>query len=494
MSRYEPGDVQHVVAAWPPDRGHLGIGTRLPVSGEDTLAGRVRASLRPTRVDDWSDVSGEVATEVRRLGVRASVACPIVVAGELWGVMIVDSRTAPLPEGTESRLERFTELVATAVANSEARVELHRLAEEQAALRRVATLVARESAPADLLEAVAFEVGRLLDASLARVLRYEPDGTGTIVAAWGELALHPTGTVLPLEGDGVAARVLRTGRSARMDGYETAEGTIATTLRELGVRSSVGAPIVAEDRLWGVVVASSTHDTLLPLDGETRIAEFTELVATAIANASGREALAASRARVVAAADEARRRVERNLHDGAQQQLIGLALQLRIAVARLPPGQDALAAQLNELLASVNGVHTELQEISRGLHPAVLSTAGLEPALGALARRSPVPVELEVSTTARFPEPIEVAAYYVASEALANAAKHGQATGVTVQLCERDGRVELEIRDDGVGGADPANGSGLIGLRDRVEAVDGTIEVTSPHGAGTTLLARLPTR
>jgi signal transduction histidine kinase len=494
MSRYQPGDVQEVVAAWPPDREPLGIGTRLPVGGEDTLAGRVRASGRPARVDDWDSVTGEVAGEVRRLGVRASVACPIVVASELWGLMIVDSRTAPLPEGTEARLERFTALVATAVANSEARAQLRRLAEEQAALRRVATLVARESAPADLLGAVAAELGALLDASLARVLRYEPDGTATVVAAWGTPQLYPLGGVLALDGDGVAARVLRSGCSARMDGYEGAGGEIARTLLELGVRSSVGAPIVAEDRLWGVVVVSSSGDTLLPLDGETRIAEFTELVATAIANASAREALAASRARVVAAADEARRRIERNLHDGAQQQLIGLALQLRIAGARLPPGQEALREQLGDMLDSVNGVHTELQEISRGLHPAVLSTAGLEPALGALARRSPVPVELDVTTVERFPEPVEVTAYYVASEALANAAKHGRASGVRIALSRLDGCVALEISDDGVGGADPANGSGLIGLRDRVEAVGGTIDVTSPRGEGTTLLARLPTR
>jgi signal transduction histidine kinase len=326
------------------------------------------------------------------------------------------------------------------------------------------------------------------------VLRYEPDGSATVVAAWGEPALHPTGTQLSLDGDGVAARVLRTGRSARMDSYEASEGSIAAVLRALGVRSSVGAPIVAEDRLWGVVVASSTNEALLPRDGEMRVAQFTELVATAIANASGREALAASRARVVAAADEARRRIERNLHDGAQQQLIGLALQLRIAMSQLPPGNDALAERLSGVLDSVTGVHAELQEISRGLHPAVLSTAGLEPALGALARRSPVPVALNAGTTARFDEPVEVAAYYVASEALANAAKHGQATCVWIDLSERDSYVELAIRDDGVGGADPANGSGLIGLRDRVEAVGATIDVTSPRGEGTTLRARLPTR
>jgi hypothetical protein len=187
------------------------------------------------------------------------------------------------------------------------------------------------------------------------------------------------------------------------------------------------------------VIAATTREVRLPRDGETRIAEFTELVATAIANASGREALTASRARVVVAADEARRRIERNLHDGAQQQLIGLALQLRIAATRLPPGNDELRAQLTEMLGSVAGVHTELQEISRGLHPAVLYTAGLEPALGALARRSPVPVELQVETLERFPEPVEVAAYYVASEALANAAKHGQAESVTIGLSERAG-------------------------------------------------------
>jgi signal transduction histidine kinase len=215
-------------------------------------------------------------------------------------------------------------------------------------------------------------------------------------------------------------------------------------------------------------------------------------LATAIANAESRAALAASRARIVAAADEARRQIEHDLHDGTQQQLVSLGLELRAAQAIEPPGVDELKAQLARTERGLSAVLEELREISRGIHPAILSKGGLEQALRALARRSAVPVELDLRSVRRLPEPVEVGAYYVASEALTNAAKHAHASVVHVELEARDAIVLLVIRDDGVGGADPGQGSGLVGLRDRIEALGGTLEIASPAGSGTTLRIKIP--
>jgi signal transduction histidine kinase len=385
-------------------------------------------------------------------------------------------------------------LAAITAERRRAGTEVRRLAEEQAALRRVATLVARGSPAPALFAAVAEEVGRVLDADLANVLRYDADDAATVVAGWSERGAHvPVTTRLMLDGDSVAARVRESGRAARMDTYTDARGAHAARLRDLGVRSAVGAPIVVGARLWGVVVAGMTHGKALPDVAESRIAEFTELVATAIANADGRAQLAASRARVVEAGDRERRRIERNLHDGAQQRLVWLGIRLRMAAAKVPPGERELAAGLSEATTGLNGVLKDLQEISRGLHPSNLLTGGLGAALDTLGRRSAVPVDLDVRVEHRLPERVEVAAYYVVSEALANAAKHARASTVWIDAEERDGSLALDIRDDGVGGADPSRGSGLIGLRDRVEAAGGTIEVVSPAGDGTSMRVTLPT-
>jgi signal transduction histidine kinase len=224
-------------------------------------------------------------------------------------------------------------------------------------------------------------------------------------------------------------------------------------------------------------------------DTEARLVSFTELVATAIANAQSRAELIASRARIVAAADESRRRIERDLHDGTQQQLVSLLLDVRQVQAAAPP---ELEGGLSRIAERVTGVFNQVREISHGIHPAILSERGLTPALEALARRSSVPVELDLRTGRRLPDHVEVAAYYAVSEALANAAKHARASVVHVELDAPDTVVRLAIGDDGIGGADPARGSGLTGLRDRIEAVGGTFDVTSPAGGGTTLLIEIP--
>jgi signal transduction histidine kinase len=372
--------------------------------------------------------------------------------------------------------------------------DLRVLVEEQAALRRVATLVARGTPPEEVFAAVVEEVGRLLSVDLASMCRYESDGTLTWVASWGRAEKHfPVGSRRTLEGKNLGTIVLETGRSARIDNYaDWSSGPIGVAAGEAGINSSLATPIMVEGRIWGVIAAGSSLKQPLPADTETRLASFTELVATAIANAESRAALATSRARIVAAADETRRRIERDLHDGTQQRLVALMLELQAAQATRPSGVGELQAQLARTARGLAGVLEELREISRGIHPAVLSRGGLRPALRGLARRSAVPVDLDLRAEQRLPEPVEVAAYYVVSEALTNAAKYAHASVVRVELDAHDATVQLSIRDDGIGGADPARGSGLVGLCDRIEALGGRLEVTSPAGSGTTLLIEMP--
>ncbi|GAB3832173.1 hypothetical protein GCM10027610_023900 [Dactylosporangium cerinum] len=239
-------------------------------------------------------------------------------------------------------------------------------------------------------------------------------------------------------------------------------------------------------------MAFTTQEEPMVADAEARIADFTELVGIAIANAQARADLVASRARVVIAADQARRCIERDLHDGIQQRLVSLAVQARMIEADLPAGSmSEPRARLSALTDGLTSALDELREISRGIHPAILSEGGLGPALRSLARRSAVAVQLDVCSD-RLPEPVEVASYYVVAEALANAAKHARATVVHVDTAVSDGRLHMTVRDNGIGGADPARGSGLIGLTDRVEALGGTITLDSPVGHGTSLHAEIP--
>ena len=356
----------------------------------------------------------------------------------------------------------------------------------------MATLVARGVRPDEIFSAVSEEVDRLLGSSAA-VLKFEHEGPATVFVGISKSIDIPIGTRWEFQDGMASAEAYRTGRSARVDAmdWSSATGTVAATARRLGVVSTVVSPIVVEGRLWGAMSVSST-DEPLPLDSEERLERFTELVATAISNAEGKSELAASRRRIVAASDEARRRIERDLHDGTQQRLVSLGLSIRSAEADLPSDRSELRAELSRIAAGLADAVAELQELSRGIHPAILSQGGLGPALRTLARRSTTPVELDVAMDARLPEPIEVAAYYVASEALANAAKHAQASRVEVSLALSNGSLLLSIRDDGVGGADPAGGSGLLGLTDRVEALGGSIQVESRPGDGTQITAELP--
>ncbi|MEU7875196.1 GAF domain-containing sensor histidine kinase [Dactylosporangium sp. NPDC049140] len=371
--------------------------------------------------------------------------------------------------------------------------ELVRFGKAQAALRRIATCVARGAAPAEVLDAVATELGWLIRTDGAHIVRYEHDGTATVVAAWGASSIGmPVGARFSLEGRSVSAQVFRTGRTARMDGYADVPGPLAAHLRQHAVRSAAGAPIVVDGRLWGAVIATVTQGPPLALDSEVQLADYTDLIATAIANTQTRADLAASRARVVVAADQARRQIERNLHDGIQQHLIALAIEAGDVAASIPGETPELRRRLATVAGGLNGVLDDLREISRGIHPTMLSDRGLRPALRGLARRCNIPVELDTRLEGRLPEPVEVAAYHIVAEAVTNAAKHAHASHVSVDAAIRAGRFHLIVRDDGIGGADPACGSGLLGLLDRVDALGGSFTISSPPGRGTSLQAELP--
>jgi PAS domain S-box-containing protein len=367
---------------------------------------------------------------------------------------------------------------------------LQRMADEQAALRRVATAVAAEVEPDRLFGLVAEEVGRALDGRIANILRFNGDGTAVIMAAWNDGAdTLPVGTTIPLDGETIAPRIWRTGRPARYDSLDGLTGELADALRERGISAAVGAPVSLAGTLWGAVIISSTG-TPFPPGAEQHVANFADLAAQALANAQAREQLAASRARIVEAGDAERRRLERNLHDGAQQRLIATSLSVRLAARRAqdPDLRAILDGAGDELAHALE----ELRELARGLHPAILSDHGLLAAVEALAQRAPLPVEVEIRLDGRLPEQVEAAAYYVVAEALANVAKYAQASRARVRVHRAHGQALVEVADDGVGGADERGGSGLRGLVDRVEALGGRLSLASPVGAGTTVRAELP--
>ena len=494
IGRYEDNAVTGI-AGW------SASGEPVPTRGGVSLGGRnvtdmVHSTGRPARLDSYANATGEIAADARDRGISSSVGAPISVEGRLWGIMVAAStRGEWLPPSTEERLADFTELVATAIANAEAREELRRVADEQAALRTVATLVAQGAPPTEVFDTLTREVGRLLQADGTLLCRYDPDGYVVQVSMWSRNpAPLPGMGRTRLGGQNIVTLVFETGQPARIDDFGDSTTPSRLAWLSAGLCSAVGAPISVGGRLWGLVIAMSLSEEPLPADTEARIAGFTDLAATTIANAEAHAELTASRARIVATADQTRRRIERDLHDGAQQRLVTLALQLRAAQARVPLQLDQLTNELDRVAVGLSGAVDELREYARGIHPGILAQGGLAAALKSLARRAPIPVTLSMGTHERLPEHIEVTAYYVVSEGLANAAKHAQASEVTVQVDISDGALRLDIRDDGVGGADPARGSGLIGLKDRVEATGGTFTVKSRHGQGTHLLTELPVR
>ena len=492
LTRYEEDGTVTALSGWTTEGGYRYVGRRYEVG--DTVSGLIFKTGRPGRVEYSAHAPGDAADAAREMGWRSSVGAPITVDGRLWGTLAVISKSeTPLPpDTTERRLAEFTELVATAIANSEAHQELARLADEQAALRRVATLVAQGAPPGEVFEAVSAEVAPLVGGDAAGVTRFEADSTFTSLGGWARNRDYPvTGRRFALEGS-VSGLVFATRRPSRIDNFEGLPGEAAAAILEMGWRSAMGAPIRVEGRLWGVLVVYSKGDEPLPPDSERRLGEFTQIVATAIANADSRAELDASRARIVATADATRRRIERDLHDGAQQQLVSLALQVRAAQANAPKKLSKHRDDLSQIAEGLTTVLDELREIALGIHPAILAEGGLGPALKTLAHRCPIPVELGVRDDRRLAESVEVAAYYVVSEALTNAAKHSGATKVEVEVEVHERTLRVAVRDDGAGGAEPDQGSGLLGLKDRAEAIGGTLSLESGRDVGTSLIAELP--
>ena len=489
LIRYEPDDTATALAAFGTGR-ILPAGTRLNLGGKNATT-LVFETGRSARIDDYGDASGPFAVVARERGtrLRSPVATPIVVEASLWGVVVVGcSEEQSLPADTEARLASFTELVATAVANAESRAGLARLAEEQEALRRVATLVARGVPPEEVFASVSEEVNRLFLSDVSNLCRLESDGTFTILASARER--FPVGSRWPVGGKNVTTLVFETGRPGRIDNF-VYTGPLADDIRG-EIRSAVGAPIIVEGHLWGALnLGRTTREPPLPPDTEARLADFTELVAMAIANAESRAALAASRARIVAAADETRRRIERDLHDGAQQRLVHTVIVQQLALRALQNGDANVGELMAEALQHAEQANYELSELAHGILPSVLTREGLRSGVRALVSRMSLPVSVDVAVE-RLPAGVEATAYFVVSEALTNVVKHARANAAAVTARVDRGVLRIEIRDDGVGGAHAADSTGLHGLEDRVSALDGRLVVESPPGQGTRVSAVLP--
>jgi PAS domain S-box-containing protein len=485
MCRYEPDGTATVIGA---TGDHpFQPGTNWALDGP-SLTALVRRTGRPARIDDYAGVSGKIGDAARGAGIHAGVGAAIVVDGRVWGVVSAGGGSSVrLPVDAETRLSQFTELLATAIANTQAGEELHRLADEQSALRRLATLVAQGAQPPVVFDAVCQETGRLFEVTSVNLAHFTSDGINLTMAGWSMHDVHlPTGTRLPLAGDSINVLVRDTAAPGRFDSYEGASGELAALLRKRGVRSEVGAPVVVDGRVWGALIAGTDDPELLPAGLEQRLSSFAELIATTISNATTQTELIASRTRIVEAADEQRRRVVRDLHDGAQQRLVEAVMTLQLAQTR---GEDTplVAEGVDHVRAAI----AELRELARGIHPAILTHRGLAAAVEALSDRAPLPVAVQIPND-RYPPSVESAAYFVVAEALTNVAKYANAKNVRVTARSADGELVLTIEDDGVGGAQASAGSGLSGLHDRIAALSGTLTVDSPEGRGTRIRAQIP--
>jgi PAS domain S-box-containing protein len=490
MDRFEPDNSVTTVASWSTTEAAFPTGRRWPTEGTN-VAWIVLQTGRSARIDDFSAAGDPIGVTAREAGIKSAVGSPIVVKGHLWGIMTATSTEGPMPPETEARLASFTELVATAIANIESRAEVERLADEQAALRRVATLVAQGASPTVVFDAVAAEIERLLDADQVALNRFEPGDEILVLAHRGlDVSRTPVGSRVSLEGESVTATVRRTGRPARMEDYEEVPGALAELARATGERSSVGAPIVVNGRLWGIVTASWKGEQPPPAGTEERMARFAELLDTAIANADSHDQLTASRTRLLTEADEARRRVVRDLHDGGQQRLVHAIVTLKLAQRALEQNDGEAASLVGEALEHAQQGNAELRELTHGILPSALTRGGLRGGIDALVARLDLPVRVDVPAE-RFPAEIEASAYFIVTEALTNVVKHSHAGRAEVIASVDDGMLHVGVRDDGVGAADP-DGHGLVGMSDRVTALGGRLKIESPPGAGTLVAATLP--
>jgi signal transduction histidine kinase len=482
------GDTIRVIGDWYEEETRPGYTGRIFTFGGDTITARIVNSGLPARIDGVDDLSTDFAKERwSELGIHASIGAPIIVDGTVWGV-ITTSRTTPddpFPIGAEHRLGDFATLVAQAIANAEAQRQMAALAEEQAALRRVATLVAAGRPQPEILEAVTREAGQLYGAQAVNLVRWEGiQDEVVIVAGWsdGTEPVVPPGAAYHPEPGTATLKVLETGLPSRAD----------ESSAELGERYVIAAPVIVNARLLGALTALRPGGEAFPAGSELRLRSFSDLAAQSIANEQAREEMRASRARIMRAADEAREKLERNLHDGAQQRLVAVSISLRLALSKLSDSPEDARRLLTAAADELTQAMDELRELARGIHPSILTERGLGPALTVLASRAPLDVTVENELDERLPPPVEAAAYYVVAESLTNVAKYAEASAVRVRACRRDGVAYVEVVDDGIGGADATHGSGLRGLADRVEALDGRLGVESPPSEGTKVWAEIP--
>ena len=480
MLRFEPDGSTEVVALDGAPAG-VAVGMRAPGDG-DGATQRVWRTGRPARIDDLAAVSGRWATVAHDAGFVASAAVPILITGRLWGALVVVGRE-PLPPTTEEQLGDFAELTATAVAAAQARTELRLLAEEQAALRRVAELTARGATLDEVFGAVTREASMLLGGPSMTLVRYDPDGSARVVAAHASPA--PVGLHVPTDPASSLTKTWLTGRPTRINGFSGT--TLQQLAAEIGVGAALSVPVTVDQRIWGAL-NTSTSGPPPPEGVEVRLMQFAEMAAVAIAGAESRADLIASRARIVAAGDEARHRLQRDVHDGAQQRLVHAIIALKLARAA---ASDDLVSLLDEALVNAERANRELRDVVRGILPAALTSGGLRAAVQSVSEDLPLPVDLDLEVP-RLPAATETAAYFLVVELLTNVVKHAAAGRATVRAAVHAGRLSLTVTDDGIGGADPATGTGLTGLRDRTDAAGGTLTIDSPPGGGTAVHATLP--
>ena len=483
LLRFEPDGSTEIVALYGAP-GDIRVGMRAPASGDGAVQ-RVWRTGRAARVDNLAQTSGHWPQVAHGFGFSASAAVPIPLERRLWGALVVVARTDPLPQAIQQHLTHFAELAGTAISAAHARRELRVLADEQAALRRVAELVARGAALEEVFAVVAAEASKLLGDTATALLRYDAEEIAVVVAAANSPA--PRGLGIPSGGDTPTGELLRTGRPVRVDSF--ADTSLAELATELEVTAGVAVPVTVEGDVWGALMASTPRSPL-PDGTEERLSQFAELAAAAIANAENKEKLTVSRARVVATADETRRRLQRDLHDGAQRRLLHTLLTLSLAKEAAIDGRPATEL-IDEALDHAERANSDLRDLVRGILPASLTHGGLRTAVESLVTDIPLPIDIDV-TPQRLPAHTETTVYFTVAEALTNVVKHANAAHATVEIRLQDDTLWIEVRDDGSGGADPAHGTGLTGLLDRVEASNGTLRITSSRKTGTTLQATLP--
>jgi signal transduction histidine kinase len=491
--RFERDGTATVLGTWGERPHPFQPGTNWPLEVPSIAASVAQTKARrPVRIDDFAEVGGVIFDALRASGIRSAVAAPIVVGGEVWGrIGAATADRHPLPKHTEDRLADFTELLATAIANAESRAGLARLAEEQTALRRVATLVAQGASPTAVFDAVAAEMEALLDADQLALSRYEPGAEVTVVAHRGSNAWRlPPGSRVSHEGESATTTVRRTERPARIEHLESSGSAIAEFAHATGVRGTVGAPIVVDGRLWGVFTLSWKGEQAPPPDTEERMAQFGQLLETAIANAVSRDQLTTSRARLLTEADEARRRVVRDLHDGAQQRQVHTIVTLKLAQRALRNKDGDAESLLAEALKHAEQGNVELRELAHGILPSALTNGGLKAGVDSVVARLDLPVTVDVPAE-RFPAEIEASAYFVVAEALTNVVKHAHAEHATVAAHIEDDTLRVQVRDDGIGGA-RLDGSGLLGMVDRLAVLNGKLRVENPGEGGTLVAADIP--